>query len=816
MKIIKIVLTLTLSVFVTGITLSASNFGLERSVNSIDCKKNTLEYIPEKLFRVKVEKKEDYFGHKKIELNDNLQILINPEDYNSSHAKRFVAQSINDFNKEDDKLEFVDKKNNGVVSDSGPVVKGITLNPSMRPWNFVGLNPNSWFCTDDNKRQKIINQDVKYLKDLGITYVRIEFPWWQIETSKGTFDWSITDYIVEQCNAQGLSLVPQLVYCPGWVASSPINPPNSMDFGNFVTAIVNRYKPSIHIWEMWNEPDVIGSTGLNKYYSGNATSYVKNVLIPGYNAAKAADPTCTVSLAGLGRGTTNYLSQCYSAGAQPYYDIVGYHLYTSNPNAMISLGQSFRSLMNSNGDSEKQLWMSEFGAEQNSIHDSITQNLLTVVNNSGAPTIDVALYYELRDDYVYSSSTVVKHVEYLGIMQSNYIKKDSYSTLKEIEGVIPTPTPTFTPSSTTINKQVGNYSSNSKKVATNLMEASWKLDATGILSRGDQNAFDSDVVGDPCVIWDEDIKTWRMYYFAMGKDSLGIPGVTTGMAISKSGEEIGPGDWEKTGKIKITNPNALMDRHGQHKFWVIMDPYKFNTAAKIKNKYWAIFTCSTPTKYLQVASALKIGGPWQVREKPILSPDENFLDGMHCDTPTAYWFEDKNVVTIFYKGYPKYSQKTVQPASPFGSGTILAYWNVDDSVATKIAVLQRPGQSKAWNQGWMSTPMIFYDQEKKQWYGLINGSPTPPVDKSHREPAPSIGGWVICTGKWLNSDWVPDTLHSPFRYPEDLSKDEKQSGLGVNFWRHHLLVTPGGKARIFFNSGQYGHEQMYSLVKTNY
>jgi hypothetical protein len=37
-------------------------------------------------------------------------------------------------------------------------------------------------------------------------------------------------------------------------------------------------------------------------------------------------------------------------------------------------------------------------------------------------------------------------------------------------------------------------------------------------------------------------------------------------------------------------------------------------------------------------------------------------------------------------------------------------------------------------------------------------------------------------------------------------------GIGVNFWRHYLLVTPKGQVRIFFNSGTYGTEQMYSLV----
>jgi len=93
---------------------------------------------------------------------------------------------------------------------------------------------------------------------------------------------------------------------------------------------------------------------------------------------------------------------------------------------------------------------------------------------------------------------------------------------------------------------------------------------------------------------------------------------------------------------------------------------------------------------------------------------------------------------------------------------------------------------------------------------LTSGSPTPPENESHREPAPSLAGWAEVTG--FESEWVVDNENSPFRYPKDLSVKEIEAGLGVNFWRHHLLVTPGGQIRIFFNSGAYGKEQMYSLA----
>jgi hypothetical protein len=239
----------------------------------------------------------------------------------------------------------------------------------------------------------------------------------------------------------------------------------------------------------------------------------------------------------------------------------------------------------------------------------------------------------------------------------------------------------------------------------------------------------------------------------------------------------------------------------------------------INGKYWAVFTCTVKTdpgkgenKHIQVASSGRLSGPWYVNPVPVLSPDEDWFDGRHCDTPTAYYFEDRNEVVIFYKAYPKFEQDE-QPGSRYGSGTVLATWHPDRQKAKKIKIIQRPGQMNAWNQGWMSTPQIFYDEKNKTWYGLINGSPTSPEDDSHREPAPSLGGWVVNKpGQWLDGDWGPDSRNSPFLYPQDLTKEQLEAGLGVNFWIHHLMVTPEGEKRIFFNSGPYGQEQMYSLV----
>jgi hypothetical protein len=345
----------------------------------------------------------------------------------------------------------------------------------------------------------------------------------------------------------------------------------------------------------------------------------------------------------------------------------------------------------------------------------------------------------------------------------------------------------------------------------------WQIDPRPVLALGGSGSIDHGVVGDPCIVWDESVQTWRMFYFASGTHpDTNARGPRTAMALAASGEEIGPGDWTKAGLITFVNPQALINPDDYHKWWVVTDAQRPNHASKIDGRYWAVFTASKRMngrmhKHLQAAWSTTLAGPWTLLDEPILAPESGTLDALHADTPSAFWFADRGQVGIFYKGYPTEPQAE-QPRAPFGSGTILATWHPSEPRAQKVRILMRAGQTSAWNQGWMSSIQIFHDPTSRTWYGLHNGSPTPPADESHREPAPSLGGWVISDGHPLDGTWTPDEEHSPFLYPEDLTPAESAAGIGVNFWRHYLLVTPKGQVRIFFNSGTYGTEQMYSLV----
>jgi hypothetical protein len=243
-----------------------------------------------------------------------------------------------------------------------------------------------------------------------------------------------------------------------------------------------------------------------------------------------------------------------------------------------------------------------------------------------------------------------------------------------------------------------------------------------------------------------------------------------------------------------------------------MDAPHVNRAARIQGRYWGLHV-SGSSKHIYAVWAERLAGPWTCVEEPILSPNTEGTapDGKHCDTPTAFWFENLGTVIIFYKAYPLRPQAS-QPNSLFGSSSVIAHWRPGEPAARKANQILVPGGGTEFCRGWVGGVQLLRDSQTQRWYALINGSPTSPEDNSNREPAPSLGGWAICRDTAPEGAWEVDTERSPILRTDQLTASEIQAGLGVNFWRHHLLVTRGGRARIFFNSGRYGTEQMYSVV----
>jgi hypothetical protein len=217
----------------------------------------------------------------------------------------------------------------------------------------------------------------------GASWIRFDFDWSIIQPDNAqTYQWSTYDNIMADSVKYHLKVLAILDYTPAWAHDSNCNggnkcaPSNPAQFADFATAVDQRYKADgLHYFEVWNEPN-------NPSFwqpTPNTADYT-TLLKQTYIALHAADPLSYVITGGLSpQATTNdsyspidFLSGIYSDGAGGYFDGVGDHPYTFplTPAAdaddawtqMAGTSDSLRSVMVANGDSNKKIWITEFGA----------------------------------------------------------------------------------------------------------------------------------------------------------------------------------------------------------------------------------------------------------------------------------------------------------------------------------------------------------------------------------------------------------------------------------------------------------------------
>lgn len=106
-----------------------------------------------------------------------------------------------------------------------------------------------------------------YLGRLGATSTRLQGGWAKTEKTKGVYDWTWLDRIVEDAHSRGVKPWLQLSYgngaYPGGGGSGlgghlPSSTEALAAWDAWVTAMVKRYENRVTEWEVWNEPNLAG------------------------------------------------------------------------------------------------------------------------------------------------------------------------------------------------------------------------------------------------------------------------------------------------------------------------------------------------------------------------------------------------------------------------------------------------------------------------------------------------------------------------------------------------------------------------------
>jgi polysaccharide biosynthesis protein PslG len=218
---------------------------------------------------------------------------------------------------------------------------------------------------EESTTPEIIRNDMEMLKRSGINVLRISFGWDGIETSKGKYNWLFwDDYVKTAVDEYGITLIPYICYTPSWNSTGDTtnfwnHTPKDYDaFGDFIFALVSRYKDRIKSWELWNEPDI------PEYWSGNAADLAKLTKI-GAQAIRKADPKAIVVLAGLAGHTEFTRTLFRDLDISPYVDVVNCHSYYETWNGdpletVVPYVNTLSDIIRQYGNKQS-LWMAEVG-----------------------------------------------------------------------------------------------------------------------------------------------------------------------------------------------------------------------------------------------------------------------------------------------------------------------------------------------------------------------------------------------------------------------------------------------------------------------
>jgi len=215
--------------------------------------------------------------------------------------------------------------------------------------------------------EQILPKAIAQLKDLGISMIRVDFLWSDVQKRDDSFDFARYDRMVSLLRDGDIDILGVLQYNKidrtedgkeMW--NHP--PDDPREFAHYVFKTVEHFRDDVRYWEIWNEPNhpiywTGPKDGLKRY---------GELLKLSYEQAKAAEPSCIVMNGGITDPVLEDLDHYYENGLNKYSDVLNIHIFLDplSPDRL----KKFETLilkvhqkMNQMNEGEKKIWITEVG-----------------------------------------------------------------------------------------------------------------------------------------------------------------------------------------------------------------------------------------------------------------------------------------------------------------------------------------------------------------------------------------------------------------------------------------------------------------------
>ena len=185
---------------------------------------------------------------------------------------------------------------------------------------------------------------------VGVRWLRLHPPnhtKWRVVEPKAKGQWAWRDEPIAIARRAGLELIGSLDRCPTWASTAPPGTPDYSfytgtgawvpqswdDWETYVAETVRRYKRDVHVWEVWNEPNLTDWL-VPREGQTRAEAYVE-MLRHTYPIVKREDPEaiviggCVAGALTEGSPARQFAWEIIDLGALELMDAFSFHQYIS-------------------------------------------------------------------------------------------------------------------------------------------------------------------------------------------------------------------------------------------------------------------------------------------------------------------------------------------------------------------------------------------------------------------------------------------------------------------------------------------------------
>jgi len=221
------------------------------------------------------------------------------------------------------------------------------------------------------------NEQFILMAESGVETMRATFDWARVQPRRHRrLNWSRTDHLVGLAALRRITILPVVIYAPGWARAFPrrrLSPPRVGSYAAFLRAAVRRYgskgkfwtenpalpRRPIRHWQIWNEPTLrfFWSAPRRSSYAW-PRGYVR-LLKASHRAIKIADRSSKTVTAGLVGPSWNEFRRLYRHGAKGSFDVAALHVYPQTQVRVQLAVKRVRAELRRAGDRRARIFLTE-------------------------------------------------------------------------------------------------------------------------------------------------------------------------------------------------------------------------------------------------------------------------------------------------------------------------------------------------------------------------------------------------------------------------------------------------------------------------